>query len=174
VFTSPEISAPEKPILRGDYLVPDSTGPQIHSILHWVDKDNPLGPYPANPWLDPQYHSWEYGVSQWLSSLTGLPLASPMPARPSLTIKEPVESFIIKVNTALQITVNAQSAVALREVSFFFNGSAVYTFPGTPENIYSIFFVPGTVLEKNAIFVRAIDQQGNRLETSKEFPGQPL
>lgn len=38
----------------------------IHNILHWVDKDNPRGPVPSNPAIDPQYPYWEYSVQKWL------------------------------------------------------------------------------------------------------------
>ncbi len=41
--------------------------PQVHSILYWVDKNNPLGPSPANPNEDPQFRNWEYSVSIWAS-----------------------------------------------------------------------------------------------------------
>ncbi|MBU4536526.1 transglycosylase domain-containing protein [Patescibacteria group bacterium] len=37
----------------------------IHSILYWVDKKNPLGPKPLLPELDMQYVRWEYRVAQW-------------------------------------------------------------------------------------------------------------
>jgi 1A family penicillin-binding protein len=37
----------------------------IHSILHFVDKNNPRGPYPQNPAQDSQYELWEYGVQRW-------------------------------------------------------------------------------------------------------------
>ncbi len=37
----------------------------VHSILYWVDKDNPRGPYPLNPQGDPQFRLWEYGVRLW-------------------------------------------------------------------------------------------------------------
>lgn len=36
-----------------------------HSILHFVNKDDPRGPYPSNPARDPQYNLWEYGVTAW-------------------------------------------------------------------------------------------------------------
>jgi hypothetical protein len=49
-----------KPILRGDW----STG-GIHTVLYWVDKDNPRGPIPQDPSTDPQFRNWEYGVSLW-------------------------------------------------------------------------------------------------------------
>jgi len=56
----PEDLSGLKPILRGDW----STG-GIHSILYWVDKNNPRGPVPQNPSSDPQFSSWEYGVGLW-------------------------------------------------------------------------------------------------------------
>ena len=56
----PEDLSDLKPILRGDW----STG-GIHSILYWVDKNNPRGPIPQNPSDDSQFLSWEYGVERW-------------------------------------------------------------------------------------------------------------
>tara|TARA_B100000508_G_scaffold78473_1_gene61020 strand:+ start:15456 stop:17720 length:2265 start_codon:yes stop_codon:yes gene_type:complete len=44
----------------------------IHSILHFVDKNNPQGGYPANPASDPQYENWEYGVQEWNKETFGL------------------------------------------------------------------------------------------------------
>ena len=37
----------------------------IHSILHFVNKNDPLGGYPANPDNEGQYLNWEYGVQKW-------------------------------------------------------------------------------------------------------------
>jgi 1A family penicillin-binding protein len=37
----------------------------MHSILHWVKKDDPRGPAPEKPESDPQYKYWEYGVNKW-------------------------------------------------------------------------------------------------------------
>jgi penicillin-binding protein 1C len=37
----------------------------VHTILHWVDKDNPKGPIPTDPKNDSQYEYWEYGVRKW-------------------------------------------------------------------------------------------------------------
>jgi len=68
-----------KPILRGIWfgqldtntttdLTINNNLSNIHSILHWVNKDDPLGPIPSNPGLDPQYNSWERSVKQWILS----------------------------------------------------------------------------------------------------------
>jgi penicillin-binding protein 1A len=82
-FAQPQINTSNiKPILRGDYI--DSTlvaeqrasngtstldlqmiSSNVHNILHFVDKNNPNGPYPSNPRNDPQYENWEYSVQQW-------------------------------------------------------------------------------------------------------------
>jgi membrane peptidoglycan carboxypeptidase len=40
----------------------------IHSILYWIDKNNPTGPAPVNPADDPQYNLWEYGIQKWLAA----------------------------------------------------------------------------------------------------------
>lgn len=39
---------------------------QIHSILHWINKDDPAGPTPASPENDPQYTLWEIPVQKWV------------------------------------------------------------------------------------------------------------
>jgi 1A family penicillin-binding protein len=44
----------------------------IHSILHFVDRGNPRGGYPANPDNDPQYENWEFGVQKWNQETFGL------------------------------------------------------------------------------------------------------
>jgi membrane peptidoglycan carboxypeptidase len=78
-----------KPILRGklggsSYVIDTATGapatdqtpperrqevvvPSYHSILFWVDKNNPNGPIPSNPNSDPQFRNWEYAVQVWVA-----------------------------------------------------------------------------------------------------------
>ncbi len=37
----------------------------VHSILYWVNKDDPRGAMPSNPADDSQFDRWEYGVRLW-------------------------------------------------------------------------------------------------------------
>lgn len=77
-----------KPILRGAWQGGYSqinNGQEllnidVHSILYWVDKNNPLGNTPSNPGNDPQFSLWEYPVQQWanIKKLSG-----------QVTIKQP-------------------------------------------------------------------------------------
>lgn len=62
-----------KPVLRGEWRggEVDDDGDLFggaHSILHWVNKQDPRGPIPNRPGRDSQYENWEYGVSRWLNS----------------------------------------------------------------------------------------------------------
>lgn len=43
----------------------------IHSILHYVNRSDPLGPYPTNPRNDDAYVNWEYGVQLWKEKTFG-------------------------------------------------------------------------------------------------------
>jgi len=36
-----------------------------HSILYYVDKNDPLGPVPSNPANDPQFVGWESAITEW-------------------------------------------------------------------------------------------------------------
>ncbi|MAZ56298.1 penicillin-binding protein [bacterium] len=86
---APETPSDIKPILRGEFFdtaffvsqLLDNPGEtqldlelmadSIHSILHYVIKDDPRGEYPSSPSDDGQYKSWEYGVQQWKKTQYG-------------------------------------------------------------------------------------------------------
>jgi 1A family penicillin-binding protein len=53
-----------KPVLRGQW----QTGGDLHEILQYVDKNDPLGPPPINPAADPQYNLWEVPVRAWAAA----------------------------------------------------------------------------------------------------------
>ena len=61
-FPDPLPNTTSKPILHGDYCAQG-----IHTILQFVQKDNPDGPYPTNPASDSQYYNWETAVQNWVS-----------------------------------------------------------------------------------------------------------
>jgi 1A family penicillin-binding protein len=80
-----------KPIIRGEYIDTSnllsiiegggeidisSIYQNIHSILHFVDKNNPLGPDPINPANDQQYYNWEYAVQLWKNETYGTTAAT--------------------------------------------------------------------------------------------------
>lgn len=40
----------------------------VHSILYWLDKNDPRGPAPSVPENDPQFQNWEYPIRLWAQS----------------------------------------------------------------------------------------------------------
>lgn len=71
-----------KPVLRGVWFSPEeilSEGevlPEVagalsaaHSILYFVDRNDPEGPPPRTPEADPQFTRWEYPVSLWKAAM---------------------------------------------------------------------------------------------------------
>ncbi|MFA5933985.1 MAG: PBP1A family penicillin-binding protein [Candidatus Paceibacterota bacterium] len=37
----------------------------VHSILYWVNRNDPLGPAPENPYNDMQFNHWEIPIQNW-------------------------------------------------------------------------------------------------------------
>jgi len=91
IFNAPEATQTDKPILSGKIpedtivlkidkasqklateltpisFVEEKTFQNYYSILNYVDKDDPQGPMPSNPSLDPQYNRWQEGIAEWLN-----------------------------------------------------------------------------------------------------------
>lgn len=60
-FEKPELTSTSNPVLKGEIEE------DYHSILHYVDKNNPQGATPTDPGQDWQYKNWERGIENWLS-----------------------------------------------------------------------------------------------------------
>lgn len=114
-FLKPEPYIANKPILNGDYL----NQKQIHSILYYVDKHNPLGPSPLNPEADSQFWNWELPVLGW--------------AKQNLADYGNYNKgvYLVGENSKVQITINSPENGAF--VSNQFNLS--FTIAPTTENI---------------------------------------
>ena len=85
-FTEPLVddSYELKPVLRGKWqggisnIIPngdvsyenvqETLSGGVHSILYWLDKDNPRGTNEVVPTNDPQFERWEYPVRLWAES----------------------------------------------------------------------------------------------------------
>lgn len=63
-FTPPDPPSEPKPILAGQYVI----NGQVHSILYYVNKNDPDGPDPTDPSTDPQFNNWEIAVQNWVAA----------------------------------------------------------------------------------------------------------
>ncbi|MDP2741066.1 MAG: PBP1A family penicillin-binding protein [bacterium] len=60
-FTPPDGITNRSPVLLGQLSPGDN-----NTILYYINKENPLGPPPGNPFQDPQYTLWQTGINNWL------------------------------------------------------------------------------------------------------------
>lgn len=77
-FIKPDPINVDKIMLNGSYSGPAG----IHSVLYYVNKEDPQGNPPANPGSDSQFKNWEEAVQRWLTSFgqnptTPVPTPSP-------------------------------------------------------------------------------------------------
>lgn len=107
-------------------FVEEKTFYEAHSILYYVDKDNPTGPIPSNPARDPQYANWESAVQAWVEAegwnATGTPPTEyddvhTAGAIPTVRILEPsrrekIESRSFEIRAAVSADRTVQSVKA--------------------------------------------------------------
>jgi membrane peptidoglycan carboxypeptidase len=75
-FTPPAPATNRSPVLLGQ-LPPNDT----HTILYYVNKNDPMGGPPANPSDDPQYFMWQTAINNWLTT-SGQPMMIPQAPNP--------------------------------------------------------------------------------------------
>jgi 1A family penicillin-binding protein len=83
---------------------------EAHSILWYIDKNDPTGPAPTNPANDPQFANWESSVRRWVTK-TEWNATSSVPleyddifteeSRPKVTILAPSENQTFTSRTVL-------------------------------------------------------------------------
>jgi 1A family penicillin-binding protein len=138
-----------------------------HTILYYVNKDDPRGEYPKNPEKDPQFKSWEKALKEWYGKNDKKYILDEIPDKkcnkddfeknfPSISLSVPGS-----VNTnQLEISASADTPMGMDKVEFYINGEKIYSSGKKPfEKKYEI---PvdrnGTTLEVKA---KITDEEGN-------------
>ena len=190
-----------KPILRGNfrggdsYIIDKTTGQattdgtlpenkeetvitNVHDILFWVDKSNPRGPKPTNPYNDGQFKNWEAAVRNWWigqggayqaplvggdPTQTNTPTQNPNTTPVVFSITKPLTNQTFDSNQALTIEIQPQTA--LKKWDILLNG--VYVGSQNNGNQYTFNPAQSTLLRTNStISVVGYDQSNNTKELS--------
>ena len=169
-FTKPKTINPElKPILRGfwqgneTYLIDKISGklatnmtpeetrmevsvPNVHSVLYWINKNDPLGPAPINPADDSQFNSWEYGVQKWIAENPHASTSKPTTYddihteanKPKITIITPLQNFDYNKDYRVNVTLSITARFPISKASFYLNDELL----GTSAYPFTLNFVP--------------------------------
>ena len=153
----------------------------VHSILHWVDKNDPNGPIPAHPENDSQYQYWEYGVQQWLStymlshpefklgSTTTIPTAYDdvhTPATmPQITLTSPLGGTSVDLNSRVTINLASKNVYPILKSELYINNKYVLENTASP---LSLSFIPADtgafISGQNIVKVVVYDNIYNKTE----------
>ncbi len=108
--------------------------PNYHSILHYINKNNPLDKELINPEDDPQYSLWEDAIKDWVNRTASgteniiIPENNPEFGKeeniPQLTINFPKEGELIK-NDYLPTSINFEAKQGIKNVVYFINNNPI-------------------------------------------------
>ena len=161
---APTIDPNLKPVLRGywqgneNYYLDSITNKQatkytpqetklekvvvnIHSILHWVNKNDPTGPVPTNPANDPQYHLWEEPVRIWAltqgiveQDKSVIPNEfddlHQLESKPDFTLITPTNNQIISDNNLVVNLELIKNKNKVKKIEVYFNNYLIKTITG--------------------------------------------
>ncbi len=193
-----------KPILRGSAggsvtlpidritgkIATSSTPPDVvdyktftpaHSILQYVNKDDPRGPVPDHPENDSQYTVWEQAIADWTTKQKlinpnwGVSYSEPpteydtpdsLALIPTVQVMSPAPSSTISTRD-LTITIQANAPRGVTKVSYAIDGNSIGENQNPPFNLN--YFASGLANGPHILTVTAEDDQANRRIVSVPF-----
>lgn len=182
-FIRPDPIPPvNKPMMNGEIIyapiIDGKTNPQIHSILYYVDKNDPLGPIPENPDKDPQFKNWEEGVFAWAkenikdyelynalitSSTSFISNEAVNEENPVIKNLSPKNGEFIISPTIITADIESKKMLKMIEISINQNKIASLPISG---NTYHLSYTTNVPLNpQNSIEIKAINEAGRESRT---------
>lgn len=151
----------------------------VHSILYWVDKNNPRGPIPEHPEKDSQFTNWEYPVRKWAQeqNFTDENPSLVIPTQtddihtpdtvPKVTLMSPNSNRHYQKDTPLSVSLNYSGKYPLLRADISVNGLYLGS---SNNNTFS--FIPSDLEilnTDNTLQVVVYDAMLNRTEVNTTF-----
>lgn len=150
----------------------------VHSILYWINKDNPREMQVGGNQNDPQFNYWEYGIQEWIKN-TGY-VENPPPPLPQgfddIHTEENTPKLSLSLNDVYSeqetVVVNPsiQSKYPVQKVQYFLNNTFIEERLG---NSLGLSFIPkdfGAHFGENILKIIVIDSVFNKKEFSFSLP----
>ena len=128
--------------LTPDSFIEEKTFLEAHSILYYINKDDPTGPAPTNPQEDPQFDLWENRVLAW-SAEQGLATSAPPTEydnlhttenKPILSIEYPNNNQSI-MEATLTVNIKAAAPRGINRAEYYLNDNLFATVSNYPFNL---------------------------------------
>ena len=147
-----------------------------HTILYWVDRDDPRGPAPENPADDPQFKNWEAALGAWLATHP----VGPQPVvpteydtvhteanRPKLFVAAPLPGDVVKNGEPVVVRLSFQTAFRAKELDVIWDDEVRKTLL-SPASPLELFFAikNGDGSGEAILKVRLVDEVGNKSEVA--------
>lgn len=135
------------PMIAGDWQMAFLNAGGAHSILHFINKDNPQSLAPIIPGQDSQYSNWEYPIQMWANGVnidltansTNTTLLQTNNTQGDGTLKIIHPSQGSNITPGIPITIIVNTPTEMSRVEYFLNG--VYLGASTKAP-YSLTVVP--------------------------------
>ena len=153
----------------------------VHTILYWIDKNNPLNSTPNKSISDPQYINWEYGVQKWWNnnytkyknvSIFDKPYSGGTAINtgtvPVLKISGMSEDYY-KDSDNVSFLVNSTGSMPIKKVDVFINNIYLKSLKSAP---FYVSFIPKEIegiLNENTIRIIGYDTSGNAGEITSSL-----
>ncbi len=153
---------------------------QIHNILYWVNKNDPVGDFPINPEKDYQFSLWEKPVRDWLEKQKIKEETEEIKIKeyddvhkpelsPIITIISPTNSSEININQKTNILIKNTGKYPTLKIDFFINDIFIGSSKSSP---YNFSFIPKeitSIKEINELKVIVYDSVLNKSEKTIVF-----
>jgi len=154
-------------------LTSDLSIPEAHSILFYVDKDNPLGSSPENPEADPQFNLWEKAVISWAEKNASSSLLlkdynelHKEENKPTINVSSPEDGVNID-SPSLIVSASASAARGINRFEYYINGNLWRIVPG--DSGYLSSSLPPLINGYHSLTIKACDDVDNCAEKVINF-----
>jgi 1A family penicillin-binding protein len=206
-FTPPDPIAVSKPVLKGEwrgsltYTIDKISGKratsftpaawrqekpltQIHSILYWLNKDDPSGPIPENSQKDPQFENWEYAVKKWAQNQNirnetseDIPkefddVHKPEYAPATFWIQSPPEEISAYGNFSLSLT--ASGRFPIKQIDILLGSRLLGSIQNPPYSFWVDLSRLNNFQNQELLTVNVYDSVGNSSQLQKEIKIQSI
>jgi 1A family penicillin-binding protein len=152
----------------------------IHSILYWLNKDDPRGPAPTDPNSDPQFKYWEFALDRWLAQQgisqppdpilpVGYDNVHLQSNKPTLTISNPAQGGTFGQEQPITTAITYTDQFPVTEVDYYVNDNLIGKVTSPP---FSLTFTPKDFpfsTNTNVLKVVLNDSVFNSVEADSQF-----